>query len=341
MAGRGTVRAARGVFTSGIAAIRNSYFVATDVADRLPKPIFRPWYLGAALLVIAAAAGVPFARSQWFAAKAPVGTLRVESARPGVPVTIDGAPSGQAPLSATLGVGRHRIEVGGAGRTRVHDVEVMADRETVVEAGGTDLRETGTIHLVADPAGAEIWLDGALYGTSPLTMENVAAGPHNIIVRAPSGSVRQKVVVRANETVEANVQVRPGWLAVFAPVRLEVFKDGRAIGSTEGGRILAPPGEYTVELVGESVGCRESIRVEVKPGEVSAFTAKLPLGSLEIAAPSDTEISIDGEVVGKTPLEPVPVTVGTREVVMRHPTFGERRQVVTVVCGAGNRVAFQ
>ena len=340
VAGRGFGRAATGILRAAFTIPRKLYFVATDVADWLPKPLFRPWYLAAALVVIVAVAGVPYARAWLFTEKPAVGTIRVESARPDALVSIDGVPHGTAPLTAEVPVGRHRIEVSSAGRTRAHDVDVAAGREALVQAAGTDLKATGSIRVTTEPAGAEVLIDGVLHGRAPLTVDNITEGTHTVLVRDGSGSVRQTVRVRENETDDATIPLRPGWLAVFAPVKLEVLENGRSIGSTEGGRILTPPGPHTIEVVSQAMGFRETRQVEIKPGAVAAVTIAMPPATIEVVAPAESEILIDGRTVGTAPLGPLQAAVGTREIVMRHPTLGERRQVVSVTYNAPVRVVF-
>ena len=156
MAARGAALTGKGLGRAAVTVPRTVYFAASDIADHVPKPTFRPWYLVAALCVIAAVAGVPYARARLFTAKPEVGQIRVESARPGAMVTIDGVPQGRAPLTATVPAGRHRIEISIAGRTRAHDVEVGTGRETLVQAGGADLKGMGSIRVTTDPAGAEV-----------------------------------------------------------------------------------------------------------------------------------------------------------------------------------------
>jgi hypothetical protein len=342
---RATARAARtggsGLGRAAVTIPRKLFFVASDFADWLPKPLFRPWYLAAALVVIVAVAGVPYARAWLFMERPALGTIRVESARQGATVTIDGVPHGRAPLTASVPVGRHRIEVDGAGQTSTHDIEVAAGRETLVQASGADLKAMGSIRVTTDPAGAEVLIDGVLHGKAPLTVENVAEGTHTILVRDGSGSVRQTVRVKGNETSDASIPLQPGWLAVFAPVKLEVLENGRAIGSTEGGRILTPPGPHTIEVVSQAMGFRETRQVEIKPGAVAAVTIAMPPATIEVVAPADAEILVDGQSVGTAPLGPLQVAVGTREIVMRHPTLGERRQVVSVTYNAPVRVVFE
>jgi hypothetical protein len=340
-AGRGAAQTGKGLAHVALTAPRSIYFFVSDVSDRLPKPRLRLSYLAVALLAIVAVAGVPYARARFFAPKPAVGSIRVEAAKPDAEVSIDGVAHGKAPVAATVPVGRHRIEVTSGGKTRAHDVEVSAGNETLVQAAGTDLKEVGSLRVSTDPDGAEVLVDGVLRGTSPLTVDGLAEGTHTILVRDESGSVRRTVRVRRDETAEATLQIRPGWLAVFAPVKLEIFENGRSIGSTERGRILAPPGPHTIEVASEAVGFRESRQVEIKPGEVVALTIQMPPATMEIVAPADSEILVDGKLIGQAPLGPVQVQVGTREITMRHQTLGERRQVISVTYASPARVVFE
>ena len=338
---RGAALAGKGIGRAAVAVPRQLYFVASDLADHLPKPVFRPWYLAAALVVIVAVAGVPYAKAWWYTAKPAVGTIRVESARPDAVVTIDGVSQGRAPLTASVPAGRHRVEISGAGRTDAQEVEVAADRQTLVQAAGADPSGTGSIRVATEPAGAEILVDGVLHGRSPLTIDNLAVGTHTVLVRDGSGLVRRTVRVRAGEAVDATLQIRPGWLAVFAPVKLEILENGHPIGSTEGGRVLSSPGPHTFEVVSQSLGFRETRQVDIKPGEVAAVTIQLPPATVEIVAPPEAEILVDGQLVGQAPLGPLKIAVGTREIVMRHPTLGERRQVVSVTYNGPARIVFE
>jgi len=338
---RGAALSGNGIGRAAMAVPRRIYFAASDLAELLPRPVFRPWYLVAALVVIVAVAGVPYLRDWWSTNPPALGTIRVESARPDAAVSIDGVSQGRAPVTASVPAGRHRIEVAVAGETRAHEVDVVADRETLVQAAGADLKGVGSVRVSTDPADVEVLVDGVLRGRSPLTIENLPEGPHTILVRDASGSVRQSVRVLADEAVDATLQIRPGWLAVFAPVKLDVLENGRSIGSTEGGRILAAPGPHTIDVASEAMGFRETRQVDIKPGAVAALTIEMPPATIEIDAPAEAEILVDGQPVGQAPLGPLHVAVGTREIVMRHPTLGERRQVVSVTYKSPVRIVFE
>jgi hypothetical protein len=89
------------------------------------------------------------------------------------------------------------------------------------------------------------------------------------------------------------------------------------------------------------MGFRETRQVEIKPGVVAAVTIAMPPATIEIVAPADAEILVDGERIGTAPLGPIQVAVGTREILMRHPTLGERRQTVSVTYLSPTRVVFE
>ena len=302
-AGAGAGVAGKGAGRTAISLPRRIYFVFSDLADRLPRPVIRPWYLAAALLVIVAVAGVPYAKS-WLSTHAP--DLKVGLVKSAPPPASPPAPAAKTATPTTAAT-----------------------------------KGTGSVRVTVDPAGADVLLDGMLQGAAPLTIENVSAGVHSLVVRDDAGTVHQSVRVTASQTTAVSLKIRPGWLAVFAPVKLEVLENGKSIGSTEAGRIRAAAGPHTIEVVSQAIGFRETRQVEIKPGEVLALTLELPPATVEVAAPADAEILVDGQSVGQAPLGPLQIAVGTREFVMRHPTLGERRQVVTVTYNGPARISFE
>ena len=123
-------------------------------------------------------------------------------------------------------------------------------------------------------------------------------------------------------------------MAIFATVQLDIFDGGRRVATTEDGRLMFEPGTHEIELVNERLAYREAITLEVGPGEVTTHSVELPAGRLSATAEPWAEVSIDGEVRGRTPLADLPVTIGTRSIVFSHPELGERRETVTVTLAA-------
>jgi len=201
--------------------------------------------------------------------------------------------------------------------------------------------DAGSLTVSSSPDGAEVWLDGDVQGRAPITLDGVSAGAHTVLVRGRTGSVRRAVRVQPGGTAEVAINIYSGWLVVFAPIGLDVLEHGRSIGTSETGRIRLSPGEHQLEIVNERIGFRESRTPEITPGDTVAINVELPPALLEISAPPDTEVLIDGQLIAKTPTEPVPVAVGTREVTLRHPTLGEQRQTVTITYRTPNRILFR
>jgi hypothetical protein len=177
-------------------------------------------------------------------------------------------------------------------------------------------------------------------GITPVTIDDVPVGTHEILLDSDKGSVRTSVNVRVDQTTDVDVPIYRGWLAVFAPVEMRIFEDGRMIGTTLEGRLLMPPGPHTVDITNPRLGYRETRSVEIRPGRVTVVSINSPPGTLVVEAPAGTEILVDGEWKGTMPVEKITVAAGTREVVLRHPQIGQRRFTVTVGVKAPATVSF-
>jgi hypothetical protein len=219
-------------------------------------------------------------------------------------------------------------------------VESAAGKHRLAAKSNSGSPGAGALRVQSQPTGAQVWLDGAMKGETPLALEHVKAGAHTIVLRDASGSVRTTVRVRSGETADVQVPIFSGWLAVFAPAELQILKGNVVVGTTESGQILVKPGDYVLELVSARLGFRTTRTVEVKPGEVAVLNIELPPAPLEIVAPPGAEIWVDGQPIGTAPLPPQSVAVGTCEVVMRHPVLGEQRQTTTVTYLTPNRIVF-
>ena len=69
--------------------------------------------------------------------------------------------------------------------------------------------DTGQVYVNARPW-ADVWIDGRLVGTTPLSAVSVPTGTHEIIWRHPEfGERRQTVVVSADVPTRLGVDLRP------------------------------------------------------------------------------------------------------------------------------------
>lgn len=293
----------------------------------------------AASLTVMLLEGVAFAMAYWIVKPAELGTLLVQTSQPGVEVLIDGRPSGKTPLTADLKPGRHTLEMRGYGSTKVVPVEISPGVQTTQSVKWPRVGRVGTLVVTTTPPGARVLVDGVLKGTSPVTLQDVAAGPHTVVAESQNGTVKSQVRVSPNETAELDLGIFSGWITVFSPVEVRVFESGKLLGTSLDGKLLISAGTHTLELVNKTLGYHERHTVEIEPGKASVLSIEAPNGSIIIEAPDGTEIFVDGQPAGTTPVEKVSAPIGTRDIVLRHPAMGQRRMTVTVGAEVPARVS--
>jgi PEGA domain-containing protein len=203
----------------------------------------------------------------------------------------------------------------------------------VVEEVTVDAKGSGELRVESVPDGARVVLDGREAGFTPLTVKNLAAGKHALILEGESGTLRRTVRVQAGERTVARYEITAGFLSMTSPIPLEIYDGNRKIGTSAEGHVLLAPGSYKVKLVNTHYGYREDAEFTIKPGEITTYPVTLPQGSLRVTTENGAQIFVEGEAVGTAPLAAIRVPIGTREVLVRHPQFGEHRQSVDVVLG--------
>ena len=229
---------------------------------------------------------------------------------------------------------------------------------------------TGTLAVNSNPAGAQVVVDGQTRGTTPLTLE-LPPGEHVMVLSADGqartipltiasgGQVSQFIELPKNVPVEttppapvapapAPVAENPGaplvvagWISITAPIDVQVFESGRLLGTSQSQRIMLGVGRHELDLSNDALGYRSSRVIQVQPGKVTPIAIDLPKGTLALNASPWAEVWVDGERVGETPIGNVPVSIGTHDVLFRHPELGEQRHAVTVTLTGPARVSAQ
>jgi hypothetical protein len=114
---------------------------------------------------------------------------------------------------------------------------------------------------------------------------------------------------------------------------MDLYADGRRIGTTGDGRIVLGAGDHAVQFVSERYNYRSTATVSIRSGQVTAHTVALPSGHVRVTTTPGAEVSIDGAPVGVAPLDTVEVPIGTHDVMVRDGASGERRASVEVRFG--------
>jgi hypothetical protein len=192
-----------------------------------------------------------------------------------------------------------------------------------------------------DPPGAQVLLDGARAGKTPVTLSKLKPGRHTLVLQGSAGTITKTVAVKAGETVLVSEGIFSGWLAVFSGIPLNIYVGGQLRGTTEDGQLMLSAGAHAVELVNERLNYRETKNFTIEPGQVVTYSIALPTSVIRINGPEGTEVSIDGATAGRTPLGDLPVTIGTHEVVGTSPAMGQRRESIEVKLGEPAEVTFK
>lgn len=202
-------------------------------------------------------------------------------------------------------------------------------------------QRVGSLEIASTPEGAEAIVDGRSYGKTPLTIPDLEVGPHTLVLKSEAGTITRRVTIKNNQTTQLTEAIFSGWLAIFSPIPVTVVVDGRPVNLTDEGRVMTTPGEHVVELISDRFNYRATEKLHVAPGETTAHTLTLPMGSVRVTAPEGAEIKVDGAPVAGTPAEGLPVAIGSHEISAVHPALGERRAWVDVRHGAVTDVTLQ
>ncbi len=298
-------------------------------------PVVGVWLLGRPL---------PFGQS--------TGTVHVESAPAGADVRMDGRTLGVTPLALSLDAGERLLEVQHGTVVRqlpvtVRTGEVMRQRIEFVgsTAAVAPAASVGALSVTTEPGRAvAVFVDGTARGTSPVVVTDLAPGDHTVSVRFPTGAVERTIRVEAGSTASflatmpAVAGAASGWITFDVRQSLQIFEEGRLVGTTDIARLMLPAGERTLDFVNDELGFRARRTIRVNPGATTTVPMDLPRAPLAINAQPWASVWVDGEAVGDTPIGNLSATIGRHEIVLRHPELGERRASVLVTLKGPARV---
>ncbi|MEP6593891.1 MAG: PEGA domain-containing protein [Acidobacteriota bacterium] len=330
----------------------------TVVKTARPFPVARVtgrqlWLL---LAVVAAVALVAGGTAYWKLKVAPAraaaatGSLTIESDPSGLAVVAGGVEKGRTPLTLALAPGTHQFELVRDGADRQPLTVVMQRGATVVHhvkfEASAPASATGSLIVTTDPAKLRVTVDGVAQGVSPVTIEALPAGSHKVDVHSATGVLTRSVDIVAGQAASVIVTAAAaaptqgaGWLAVASPVPVQLFEGSDLIGTSESPRLMLPSGRHSITLVNKPLGYSEAKVVQVPVNGSATLKVDLPRAPVNLNALPWAQAWIDGVAVGETPIGKHLVTIGSHEVVFRHPDLGERRQTVVVTLASPARVS--
>jgi len=306
----------------------------------------------AAIALVIVSAGGVFAGRRYLtgsAATLATGTLSINSDPPGAQVVVDGRTGGVTPLTLTLPQGPHNVELhGGGGDPRTLPITIVAGKEVSQFVELPKVTAFGQLQVRTEPAGAQVTVDGIPRGKSPVLVESLAAGEHAVALEGAGGGagVKQTVTVEAGMTASlvvpmtvAEAAPASGWIAIKAPVEVQIFEGKRLVGTNQSDRLMMSAGRHDVEIVNDTLGFHETKSVQVPAGKLAPIKLDWPKGTVAVNALPWADVWVDGDHVGETPIGNLSLPIGPHEFVFRHPDLGEQRYATTVSLKAPSRVS--
>jgi formylglycine-generating enzyme required for sulfatase activity len=268
-----------------------------------PGARFGPAKIGAVAVVAVTAAVI------WFTFTAKLVEFKIEPVpdRMSVPGTFFKLRLGERYL---LRPGSHRVVAELAGYYPL-DASIDVGKSVDQSFALTLTKLPGKITLTTEPeAKAEVLVDGAPLGTTPLVDVELTPGLHRLEFRADRylTEVRELEVNGGGERQTLAAQLTPNWAVVSLktePPGATVLVDGAPAGTTPADLELTA-GERTLEvrLAGFNAWNGKVQVVANEPLHLPDVKLAPADGRVEIAsAPSEASVSIDGEFRGRTPLQ--------------------------------------
>jgi archaellum component FlaF (FlaF/FlaG flagellin family) len=261
-----------------------------------------------------------------------LGTLVIESSPTGSDVSIDGKPSGQTPFSTDVAAGRHVIEFKRRNLTRTLEVEVTPGKLTTSKLDWT-AKPVGRLVVESDPSGARVLIDGKVRGTTPVAVPDLSVGPHTVTIESDKGSVRRNVEVTSERETTVSETIFSGFLKVFAPFEVTISEGGRGLRLDDRNAVMLPPGPHELRFENKDLGFDETRKVEIEPGKTASLNLTPGGSTLSVTSNVPAEVLVDGKHVGETPLSDYPISLGTRDILVKSAS-AEKRFLQTVTTKA-------
>jgi hypothetical protein len=221
-----------------------------------------------------------------------------------------------------------------------------------VELTRAAVSPTPPVPVVVDSlqGGDTVIVDGREVGVTPMTLA-LTSDIRSIRVRTrpaadqtapaePAPPVARPADAAAAAALSlAASRERRGGLRLSSPIELQVLEGERVLGSSADGPVVTTGGRHELDFVNSAFGYRSHQVVDIKAGQIVPLKISPPDGRVSVNAVPWAQVSINGRLVGDTPIGNLPLPVGEYDITFRHPQLGEQTQKVIVKSGVLTRVS--
>ena len=201
-------------------------------------------------------------------------------------------------------------------------VQVIAGQQAKVrgELKATLGGQGGTIRVLSNVTGADVFLDGTNMGKVPLDIKQVKGGEHVLEVRAPGYQTHeeritindgQSTVLKLDLNAEAGAGGKGTLKVVSAVPDADVYIDGAGVGKVPQEKSLARGDHFVVVKLSGYKTFEQKVRLE--EGQTLTVSADLKAVARVrvLSEPPGADVLINGLPQGVTPLDLSEIEVGT------------------------------
>jgi len=240
------------------------------------------------------------------------------------PTTIDGLPAGEHLVIANL-PGHREIR---------QTVVLQAGERAAVHLRLEPLRGLLLVH--SDPAGADVELDGANRGKTPLLLTDVEFGAHRLTFALQGFQSMEKdlrVDSRAPQKLTADLLSNSGSLDVSSePAGARIRLNGIEMGATPKALKAIPPGDNEIELQLTGYALyKQAFKIDA--GQVLPMSVELtplPASLTIVSTPEKAKIYIDDQLRGEAPITIQGIEPGTYRIRAKLRGYAESERDVDV-----------
>lgn len=234
------------------------------------------------------------------------GRLSVDSYPQNSEVYLNGEFIGVTPLEVSLNYGIYKLEVKKSGyKDYIKEIKIERGKETFVIANLE--KSKGSLVVKTDPDGATIYVDGKNYGLTPIEIEDLEIGEHEMVISKEGFAQIIKKVEIKEDRVEINEILVKAISEIFLntePNGAKVIINGKEMGTTPLTIKDINPGRYFVTF--RALGYEEMTKsIEVKEG-LNTFKFKmiqLNHALIVESIPENAKVYLDDVYKGVTPIE--------------------------------------